>query len=393
MFVVVRYTFRLRMTDAQRRQLEIEWDRCRWVWNECVAETRRRYAAGEKAGGVCEVSRWLTGWRGEHEWLTAGSSVAQQQTTRDFNAALDKARKDRAAGLGRRGRGFPKFRKRDRALPTLEYTRRGFGISDGVLVLAGGVRVRPVWSRELPSEPSSVRIYRDPVGHWHASFVVERALEPLPESGGEIGIDWGIKAVATATEPAFDLSHSHHGDRAAGALARYQRQQARRRRRGQPSTAGYKRASQRVARLHAKVKEQRRDEARKWAITVVRSHDVIAIEDFKPRFLAANRRLARKGLDARIGAARRALEDAARKHDRTLIVVPAAYTTMDCSSCGARAKHRLPLSQRTYQCDSCGHTQDRDRNAANNVLALATVRAGLNPAGDDRVRQGVPLAA
>jgi putative transposase len=262
-----------------------------------------------------------------------------------------------------------------------------------VLVLAGGIRVRPVWSRDLPAAPSSVRVFRDAVGDWYASFVVDRPVRPLPETGSELGIDWGVKAVATATDPAFDLPHSHHGDKAAAAVARYQRQQARRRRaRGEVASTGYKHASRRVAKLHRKVARQRQDEARKWASKIVIAHDVIAIEDFKPRFLAANRALARRGLDARIGAARRALGDAAAKHGRSLVVVPTAYTTMTCSCCGARATHRIPLSQRMFQCESCGHTQDRDRNAANNILQLAT-RAGLDPAGDDRGRQGELLAA
>jgi putative transposase len=372
-----------------------EWDRCRFVWNQLVAESRdkHRTSPGEPFGYKAQ-DRLLTEWRAEHAWLTAGSSVAQQQTVRDFAAARTKALKDRKSRLPvARRRGLPRFKKRDRALPSMNYTLRGFSLKPHfvtgklALRLPGGVLVPVVWSRDLPSDPRSARVSRDALGHWWVSLVVERRVEPLPKTSRGVGIDWGVKAVAIATDPAFDLPHSQHGARAARALARYQRAQARRKPKpGQPASHGYRRASRRVARLHSKIACQRRDEARKWALSVVRAHDLIGVEDFKPKFLAKSR-MARKAADGRIAAAKAALADAAIKHDRELVLISPAYTTMTCSNpeCGARAKHRLPLSQRTFVCESCGHTKDRDRNAASTVLA----RAGLGPAGVEDTRPAI----
>ncbi|MGC9221723.1 MAG: zinc ribbon domain-containing protein, partial [Solirubrobacteraceae bacterium] len=73
-------------------------------------------------------------------------------------------------------------------------------------------------------------------------------------------------------------------------------------------------------------------------------------------------------------------------HGRELAWVNPAHTTMDCSNCGSRAKTRLPLSQRTYRCEVCGHVEDRDRNAASVMLA----RAGFDPAAADRIRREEP---
>lgn len=67
-----------------------------------------------------------------------------------------------------------------------------------------------------------------------------------------------------------------------------------------------------------------------------------------------------------------------------MVIVPPAYTTMDCSACGARAKTQLSLSQRVFRCQTCGAELGRDVNAARNILA----RAGLDPAGADAVRHG-----
>jgi len=383
----LRYTYRLRVSSTALAALLAEWDRCRWVWNQCVATSRAAHKAGEECGPA-RLDKLLTGWRTEHEWLREGASVPQQQIIRDFARSRAKALKDIKARLPMRQRaGMPKFKKKDRSTPTLNYTRRGFRLKAGRLHLANGIVLTVVWSRDLPAEPSSVRVYRDSLGHWYASFVVPAQAEPLPETGRCIGIDWGVNEIATTTSDNHDLPHPNHGKKAAEKLARYQRMMARRKpQRGQAASKGYRWAMKQAAKLHKKVARQRQDTARKWAKKVVRDHDVIAVEDFRPRFLAKST-MARKAADAAIAAAKAELIAMARKHGRTLHLVNPAHTTMDCAQCGARAKHALPLSERTYTCTACGAVSPRDKNSARVML----IRAGLNPAGADRVRPGRPL--
>lgn len=385
--VHARYTYRLRVSSTAEKALLAEWGRCRWVWNQCVATSRAAHKAGEECGPA-RLDKMLTGWRAEHEWLREGASVPQQQIIRDFARSRAKALKDIKARLPMRQRaGMPKFKKKDRSTPTLNYTRRGFRLKAGRLHLANGIVVTVVWSRDLPAEPSSVRVYRDSLGHWYASFVVPAQAEPLPATGRAIGIDWGVNEIATTTSDNHDLPHPNHGKKAAEKLARYQRMMARRKpKRGQAASKGYRKARRQVAKVHKKVARQRQDTARKWAKKVVRDHDVIAVEDFQPRFLAKST-MARKAADAAIAAAKAELIAMARKHGRTLHLVNPAHTTMDCAQCGARAKHALPLSERTYTCTACGAVSPRDKNSARVML----IRAGLNPAGADRVRPGRPL--
>jgi putative transposase len=322
-----------------------------------------------------------------NEWLAEGSSVPQQQTIRDFGAARAKAIKDISARLPMsRRRGFPRFKKKALALPSMNYTRNGFALIGGRLRLAGGIELRVVWSRELPSVPSSVRVSKDATGTWWASFVVKRALEPLPATNRVIGIDWGVTETATTTDERFDLPHAEHEKNASATLARYQRMMARRRpAKARSASKGYRTAKRQAARAYAKVAQQRRDDARKWAKAVVVNHDQIAVEDFRPKFLAKST-MARKAADGAIGQTKRELIWMATKHGRDLRLVDPAYTTMDCGNCGARAKHRLPLCERTYTCESCGTLKPRDRNSA----TVMVVRAGFDPAGVDRVRLDSP---
>ncbi|MFI7446780.1 RNA-guided endonuclease InsQ/TnpB family protein [Nonomuraea sp. NPDC049714] len=276
---------------------------------------------------------------------------------------------------------MPRWKKKREAVPSLNYTKRGFRLKDGRLHLAGGIVVRPVWSRELPADPSSVRVYRDAVGHWWASFVVCVQAEPLPETGRAIGIDWGVKETATTTSDSHDLPHAEHGRTAARRLARYQRMMARRKPpKGRAGSKGYREAKLQCAKLHRKVAAQRQDTGRKWAKAVARDHDRIAVEDFRPKFLAKSS-MARKAADAAISATKRAVIEMGRKHGRDVRLVHPAHTTMDCARCGARTKHALPLSERTYACTTCGAVSPRDKNSARVML----VRAAWNPAGAEGV--------
>uniref|UniRef100_UPI000A99542D zinc ribbon domain-containing protein n=1 Tax=Allosalinactinospora lopnorensis TaxID=1352348 RepID=UPI000A99542D len=96
--------------------------------------------------------------------------------------------------------------------------------------------------------------------------------------------------------------------------------------------------------------------------------------------------MARKAADAAIGATKTALIEMGHKHGRDIRLANPAHTTMDCAQCGARTKHRLPLSERTYTCTACGVVSSRDKNSARVML----LRAGRNPADAARVRADGP---
>ncbi|WP_033278607.1 RNA-guided endonuclease InsQ/TnpB family protein [Streptomyces sp. NRRL F-525] len=389
-----RWTFRLRVSSTARTALESEWARCRWIWNECVAKSKAVYARNKATGeeatcGPAQLDKLLTAARKATSWLREGSSVPQQQTIRDFGKSRAKAQKDVKDRVPQRRRaGMPKYKKKRECLPSLNYTRRSFRLKDGRLHLAGGIVLSVVWSRKLPAAPSSVRIYQDSLGHWYASFVVAAQAEPLPTTGAVIGIDWGVKETATTTSDAHDLPLVEHGKKARAKLTRYDRMMARRKSaKGQAASKGYREAKKLRAKTHKKVARQRQDMGRKWAKHVVTDHDAIAVEDFRPKFLARTS-MARKAADAAIGATKKALLEMGRKHARDVRLVHPAHTTMDCAQCGARAKHALPLSERTYTCTTCGAVSPRDKNSARVML----IRAGLNPAGAEGARPpGAPL--
>ncbi|HEY3956262.1 MAG TPA: transposase [Streptosporangiaceae bacterium] len=362
MIETVRYTYRLRPGAVAGRVLVAEWHRCRWLWNEAVHQQK----TGNKPT-FCTLSKLLTEARARHAWLREGSQVAQQQALRAYAQALDHSFKVKV-------RGKPRARQRRTALPTLECTTRGFCVRDGRLILPKGVSIPVVWSRELPSPPTSVRVYRDNLGHWYASFVVTRNVAPAGQASGGIGVDWGVRTPATTTDPAFDFPHLGHRKRCAAEVAGAQRKMARRaRRRGRklhgPRSGGYRQAERQNARAQKRAARQNQHDGRMWARNVVASHDLIAVEDFRPTFLARST-MARKAADNTVGTLKRTLIEYGTRAGRKVVLVQPAYTTMTCSECGER-QARLGLAERTFTCAVCGYTADRDVNAARVVLAVA----------------------
>lgn len=197
-----------------------------------------------------------------------------------------------------------------------------------------------------------------------------------------IGIDWGVKTIATTTDPTYDLLATGYGKRSASLLACSQRKMARRRPMpGKKSSNGHREAKKQTARIAKKVARQRKDTVVKWVKRVVDNHCLIAVENFKPAFLAKSS-MARKAADNSIGLTKRELIYRAKRVGREVVMVSPAYTTMTCEKCLTRTKSRISLSQRIFLCWFCGHTADRDRNAAGTILATA----GLYRVSADAVR-------
>jgi putative transposase len=353
----VRYTYRLRPGKQAVAALETEWHRCRFLWNEAVHQSK----TGQKPTFV-KLSKMLTAARGTSAWLKAGSQDAQQQTLRTYGQALTHS-------FDVKGRGRPTYKARKKTLPSLQYSRNGFAIKDNRLALPKGVTIPVVWSRNLPSEPTSVVVYRDSLGHWYASFVVRRSTEILEQNDSGIGIDWGVSTTATTTDERFDLPYLGHRRMCAAQLAKAQRKMARRHRKGGTQSNGYRQAKRQAAKLHKKAARQTQHDSRVWAKQIVDNHELIAVEDLRVKFLTKST-MARKAADAAIGAAKRELVERGARAGRKVVMVQPAHTTLTCSRCFAKNK-RLTLDVRTFQCAQCGYTDGRDRNAAKVILAVA----------------------
>ncbi|MFI9777544.1 RNA-guided endonuclease TnpB family protein [Streptomyces sp. NPDC051956] len=158
-------------------------------------------------------------------------------------------------------------------------------------------------------------------------------------------------------------------------------------------------ARRKVARIHARIADRRRDHLHKLTTRLVRENQTLVIEDLTVRNMVKNRSLARAISDAAWSDFRSMLEYKAAWHGREVTAVDRFFPSSKlCSHCGTLAQ-KMPLHVRTWTCDNCGTTHDRDTNAANNLLAagLAVTACGAGvrpqrrtPGGQSATKQEIP---
>ncbi|GAB3287121.1 hypothetical protein GCM10027563_21790 [Parasphingorhabdus pacifica] len=208
------------------------------------------------------------------------------------------------------------------------------------------------------------------------SFSVEVAqAEPSPAShGGTVGVDLGVKSLAVLSTGEA-IANPKHLEAAQNELRRLQRTAARRagpdKRTGRKPSNRWRATQARISKLHTAVAHARTDGLHKLSTRLVEEFDTIVVEDLNVAGMVRNRTLTRAVSDVGMGELRRQLDYKTRWHGRGLVVADRFYpSSKTCSDCGV-VKAKLRLSERTFTCEHCGHTADRDLNAARNLAHLA----------------------
>lgn len=230
------------------------------------------------------------------------------------------------------------------------------------------------WSRPLPegAVPSQVTVSKDVAGRYHISILVEETIAEYLPTDTTLGVDAGITSLYTFST-GEKVSNPRHEKKDRARLAKAQRVQAKK----QKGSANRAKARLKVARIHARIADRRRDHLHKLSTRLVRENQVIAIEDLSVRNMVRNRSLARAISDASWSEFRSMLEYKADWYGRTVVAVDRFYpSSKTCSTCG-RIADKLPLMIREWEC-LCGAVHDRDVNAARNVRAagLAVLACG-----------------
>ena len=369
------YRYRFYPTPAQAQELARTFGCARKVWNLALdARTTAWYQRQQRVGYV-QTSALLTEWKRSEDlaFLNEVSSVPLQQALRHLQGAF-------AAFWDKRAR-YPKFKSRKKSRASAEYTRSAFRYRDGHLWLAkmdAPLDIR--WSRPLPegAEPSTVTVSRDAAGRWFVSLLCECPISPLPPSGTTAGIDAGLTSLVTLSTGEKITSPRHERrDRARLALAQ------RRLSRKTKGTENRAKARVKVARVHARITDRRRDYLHKLSTRLVRDNQTVVIEDLNVAGMLRNHSLARAISGAAWSDLRGMLEYKCDWYGRDLIVADRWFpSSKTCSDCGHQIG-ALPLSIREWVCPACGVRHDRDINAARNIraagLAVQACGDGVRP--------------
>ena len=373
----------------------------RFAWNWGLAKCAERYGAERKWYSAAELHKL---WNAEKKqdpalaWWRENSKCAYQEAFRDLDRALRDFAKSKSGKRKGKRLGFPKFKKRGKS-------RDSFRFGAGVMRCSGTTVTLPRLGTLRTHESTeklaakiadgSARILSATVSRtaqrWFVSFTVEVERD-VPERharpGSAVGIDLGVKALLTAVDDTGRVIEVTGAKPLRNSLRRL-RKASRDHSRKQKGSANRAKSAARLARLHARVADVRADALHKATTALAGRYETVVVEDLNVTGMVSNRKLARAVSDQGFGEARRLLAYKTQRGGGTLLVADRWYpSSKTCSACGWR-KPSLTLAERTFTCDACGHAEDRDVNAARNLLKLAASGAESVNACGGTVRPGL----
>ncbi len=350
-------TFRYRVKDSGnrvRRELRRQASACNYVWNFCC-QTQREAEKRWKAGCSREASRWPSHFDLTKLTASCSKELGIHSDTigaicRTFTAARTKLKR------------CPNWRSAKRNLDWIpvDHAAVSIRLKDKMAVFRKR-RYRLWWSRDLPADAKikTASFACDARGRWYVNLIIE-TNETAAHGAGVVGIDLGLTTLAV-TSSGETIPNLRHFDRYATKLA----------------TAQRARNKRRVATVHAKIANARRDHLHKASTRLMRNNQRIIAGNVSASALAKTR-MAKSVLDAGWSTFRNYLRYKAIKHGVEYAEVDEAFTSRTCSACGSipasSPKGMGGLGMRRWECSDCGASHHRDVNAAQNILRVGLAR-------------------
>jgi putative transposase len=354
-----RYQYRFYPTDQQRQSLAQLFGCVRVVWNDALAlckQSPKKPSSVELQKVVITQAKKTE----ERAWLSEVSNIPLQQSVADLETAFKNFFSSCKGKRKGRKVGYPKFKKRTNS-QSARFRIGGFSLKGNGVYLAKIGTVKPIWSRELPSAPTSVTVIKDCAERYFLSFVVEVQPIQIEAKNPSIGIDLGVKTFAVMSNGEKTESPSYKKlDRK---VRKLQKQLARQ----QKDSKRRNRTRIKIAKTHNQIADLRQDFLHKLSTKVVSENQAIILEDLNVSGMVKNRKLARAISQQGWYEFRVLCEAKSDKFGRDFRVISRwEPTSQVCSDCGFKWG-KLDLSIRSVLCLNCGIEQDRDENAARNI--------------------------
>ncbi len=357
------FEYRLFTNRQQHHSLLSCLAESRHLYNEMLETVKAHYAKSGKFLSRYDITYKFKGRGGDHVPQTTVQTLADR---------LGKALKrffDRR-GLGRKV-GFPRFKSPNR---WHSIQLRQYGIGRDVFLNSEakllhvpkklGSRIKVKQHRPLEGMPKTAHLVLRADGHRYALIICDLGDAPKKRDGDAVGLDVGLKHFVADSEGQI-VENPRCFRRAQKKLRRTQRKVCRRKK----GSNRRKKVSRHAARQHLKIARQRKDHAHKTARKYVERYAFIAVEDLRIENMLKNRHLAKAIADASWSAFKIILCLKAEEAGCRVVGVPPRFTTQRCFCCGDIV--RKSLSVRTHVCPRCGYVEDRDIQAAKNILAKA----------------------
>src|ERR1044072_1346211 len=283
------FRYRFYPTGDQAAELSRTFGCVRLVYNKALEERTRAWYGEQRRMSYMQSSAALTAWKKTEElaFLTEVSSVPLQQALRHLQTAFGNF-------FARRAKS-PRYKSRKKSRASAEYTRSAFTWHDGQLTLAKMAKPLDIrWSRPLPdgAEPTTVTVSRDAAGRWFVSLLCHDTIAPAPATTAAAGLDAGITSLVTLST-GEKVANPKHERRDRARVGPGECGVSRRAK----GSANREKARRRVAKVHARIADRRRDFLHKLSTRLVRENQTVVIEDLTVRNLLKNGRLAARAPD------------------------------------------------------------------------------------------------
>lgn len=361
------YTYRVYPTPEQQAILARTFGCCRFVYNWALRQKTDSYYNEQQRLYYKDLSERLTDLKKQEDyhWLSEVSSVPLQQALRHLEKAFINFFEGRTP--------YPTFHKK-RKKQSATYTTNAFTYNNGKITLAKMSAPLPiVWSRPLPEGaiPSSVTISKDCANRYFLSILVEENIAYLNPTEKTVGADLGLKSfvILSDGEVIGNPKFFHKDEKK---LAKAQRRHARKKK----GSKNRDKARLKVARIHARITDRRRDFLHKLSTRLIRENQTICVESLVVKNMVKNEKLSKAISDVGWSEFVSQLEYKAQWYGRTVVKIDRWYpSSKRCFDCG-HILDTLTLDVRSWTCPQCGVVHDRDINAAKNILAVGlTVNA------------------
>ena len=374
--MILGFKTQLKVNKQQRLLLAQHAGVARHAWNQGLAlcqqvliHNRTNPDEKIKFPTAIDLHKWLVAAvKSTHPWYYEVSKCAPQYALRYLSDAFK--------SFFNKVKGFPNFKKKGR--------NDSFTLDGAIHIDHKKVRVPVIgWLKTyeiLPFgyKPKSVTISKQ-ANKWLISWKIELETSETPKKEEFVGVDLGINHLAIlSTTEVFDGAKSYKKSEQKLAKMQYLN------RHKQVGSSNYRKAQIKIARLHQKIANIRKDTLHKITTYISKNHAVIGIEDLNVSGMLANGKLSKAIADMGFYEFRRQLEYKTQLYGSKLVIVDRFYpSSKTCSNCGEK-KSSLSLSQRVFQCDNCGFECNRDLNAAINLrkeaVRLTVLACGLDSA-------------